>query len=304
MGSAIIVWKCDPITVELRQDQIEDAEDIPITWRENGVVRTGYADHMSMKIRNSTKTYPQNSFLHPSYLINGTWFCKGDDARINPCDAPEQIDVDVTGMKVALDNLHSSASTKYDGGINDKASRKEWRQVVNIQAMATDILMGLGKEIALNDEAAIRSTLNMQSIEDSLMSNVFKHMWNHPFGYKLMGVAAFIIFCFVCYFIRSCQNLLEVKSIRSEKPKPHEYYPGQFSKTNYFNAIFSHNKMELNKSLRKIDILKLEKADLMDEVKKVNERLDKLFSMQHCECCTKNEKANPPPYATDIICEK
>ena len=90
-----------------------------------------------------------------------------------------------------------AASTKYDGGINDKASRKEWRQVVNIQAMATDILMGLGKEIALNDEAAIRSTLNMQSIEDSLMSNVFKHMWNHPFGYKLMGVAAFIIFCFV-----------------------------------------------------------------------------------------------------------
>ena len=51
-----------------------DAEDIPISWTENNITKTGFADVKSMKIRNTTKLYPSDSILHPSYYIEGRSF--------------------------------------------------------------------------------------------------------------------------------------------------------------------------------------------------------------------------------------
>ena len=74
LGSSVIIWKCDPVSVEFNQDLEEDSEDIPVKYYSGGQMITAFADNKSFQLKNSSKMYPQNAVIHPMYYVDGTWW--------------------------------------------------------------------------------------------------------------------------------------------------------------------------------------------------------------------------------------
>lgn len=274
MGSSIIVWKCDPITVELNQNLDYDTVDIPVIWSQNGIQNIGYADNRSMKLKNSSKIYPKNRILHPSYFINGLWYCRGNGKRIILCESPRQFEVDVSVMKEALDQLHNE--TVHQGGFNDEASRAEFRKLVHQHSYTMDTMLGFGTKVALKDVDGIEETFGLQTIKEKLLSGLYDQLWKNPFSYKLLAVLGAIILFIISWFFKTWNNISKVRKIRKEEDSENpELNVKKFSKYNYFYAVVSHNTMAVNVNARKIE--KLEKLNdfLSGELQRVFIRLER-----------------------------
>ena len=280
MGSSVVIWKCDEVDVEFNQALEMDSEDIPVQYYSGGELVTAFADNQSFQLKNSSKLFPPNSVIHPMYRVDDTWWCKS--GRIARCDAPQQFQIDTDSMVAALDKLHSD--TVYDGGISDSKSREEFRRIVTLPANSDNVVYSFSTHLANGNYSEVRRTLNLEGLEDDIITRIYKGIQAHPFSVKVVLMFTAFLITVVIYLGWTLHRWLKVRSLR--KTDDDDIEKGRMtdkteklSKSNYFWAFFSHNKMDVN--LNKRDIARIERSqDKMEqEVDLLNARLDSMETL-------------------------
>ena len=271
MGSSLIIWKCTPIKVKLNQNLDSDSADLPITWREKAYIKTGFADPRTMKIKNTTLFYPKTNNLHPSYRVNGSWYCKGSGSRISLCEAPRQFSADISAMRETLDQLYLESTIK--GGFNDEVSREEFRKLATQHTYSVDTIADISNRIAMKDLSGLHKAIGFDSLKSRLMSGLLKQLWLNPFAYKLLAAIGAVATIFIIYFVRSCFNIAQVRSIIIEEEKLN-VTTNRFSRYNYLYAIISHNQMAVNINERAIRLLKDQNRILLRQLETATTRLN------------------------------
>ena len=276
------MWRCNEVEVDFNQEMELNSDDIPIRYLKDGVMVTGFADPKSYQIKNTSKLYPPNSVIHPSFYINGNWWCM--NGKISLCSAPEKFKVDISSMKTALDNLANN--TVYDGGLTDRKSQEDFSRIVSLQQNTDAIRWDFTTKLAENDIPGVRKALDLEHIEDDLFTRVYNNIMAHPVSIKVFLLFGTIGLTIIIYLFWSCNRCGQVRKERHEEKDK----TARFSKINYWWEIFSHNKLDTNLNTAKIEKLKTANLQMKNDIRVLYARLEAL------ETADQVDRNVPPPY--------
>ena len=289
-ASAVYVWRCIPVQVEINNDLDYDTDDIPVKYKVQGEVVTQFADSTTLRLKNNTKKFPSNSVIHPSYRIENVWYCK-TNTIIVLCDTPPgKFTIDVSTMRKALDDLHNNTVSFYDGGFNDRKSRAEFSRVYSRATSSDDILFDVTEKVVLKDKRGVRQSLGIPFLEDDIFAVVYGQVFQHPFAIKIMLIIGGIIIGMFLYLGWSCVRIFNVRELRSKATWNGEVFPA----INYYNAIFNHRKMDYNINEMNLAELRAEHIELQKEIQHItmliNQKCEnkivlesKTFTKEHAE---------------------
>ena len=260
------MWRCNEVEVDFNQEMELNSDDIPIRYLKDRVMVTGFADPKSYQIKNTSKLYPPNSVIHPTFYINGNWWCM--NGKISLCSAPEKFKVDISSMKTALDNLANN--TVYDGGLTDRKSQEDFSRIVSLQQNTDAIRWDFTTKLAENDIPGVRKALDLEHIEDDLFTRVYNNIMAHPVSIKVFLLFGTIGLTIIIYLFWSCNRCGQVRKERHEEKDK----TARFSKINYWWAIFSHNKLDTNLNTAKIEKLKTANLQMKNDIRVLYARLE------------------------------
>ena len=284
LGSALYMWKCTPIEVEFNHDLPFDTADIPIRYTDrDGLTTTGFADNKSFRVKNTTKIFPLNSVVFPSYFVENTWYCK--NGRIGRCDDPKQLEINTTVMSEALSSIYYK--TKHEGGFSNK-SIQEFETIVNLEADASNILYDINTYIQTGNFLDLRNRLNVGNIEGNMMTRYVNSLLESPYAILILAILSLVsllLFIYICFTCFGCHKIMG----KRHKVKKHEKMP----KENYFLAVFNQNRVDTNLCQLEIDKVKACHNNIRDTLNEINAKLDSYTIV------SKLEKSLLVPYNQD-----
>lgn len=263
-GSVIKIWQCTAIEVQLNKNLGYSSQDIPVTYIRDGEEKQGFVDNKSKKLKTSSKIYPPNSVINPTFFIDQDWWC-GGNGQISICDKPDEFSVNIDGIQTALTELH--VETKTSGGFISRESR-EFKKTVTLARDSNSLLFNMSKSIATQDYDSLREVIGLPKPE-----NTFTKLWNsafqHPLAIKSVALFSFVCITSLVYLALSARRCFSVKDERSkEKDKKN-----RLSSTNYVWATVNHTSCDSNMNKHKFDGLRRRKEKLKKEIETLKARL-------------------------------
>ena len=257
-GSSFLLYKCEEKEFEYRS-VTEDFQDIPVKWSVNGTYYEGFLDSVTYKLKTNSYNYENYGQLPVEYNLDGDWRCKQNS--LIRCSPPKVLSHNFEVDKLELNiGAGKKQRVKYDGGLQDIKTRKEFEAAANERQDVRANFDGIMQDITDHvDEDQIYDKLHLQAADEQVAKTSFyaNSLW---LGLKVGAIASGIIGVYLSY----CRYMRWKKADKSFKEDRYNLFNVCCHPSQFFASLNIHHHDALEDELEEILVLVNDKSPVVE----------------------------------------